>query len=141
MATFNGTVAEIENNTNKVQTIDGTEGADTYPSVPAVLGLTGAPGWQTLYSSGANSVKYRQSGGLGVLEVIGSLDWEDITFPAACWPAGAEAWYNFDLAAVFSPTGALNGKTLALSYSDDTHATAYFEGSGTTAYYFIYPLG
>lgn len=141
MATFNGTVAEIENNTNKVQTIAGTEGADAYPSVPAVLGLTGAPGWQTLYSSGATSVKYRKSGYLGVLEVIGSLDGEGITFPAACWPAGAERHYSFDLAAVFSPTGALNGKTLSLNYSDDTHATAYFEGSGKTAYYFIYPLG
>ena len=130
MATFNGTAAEIENNTNKVQTIDGTEGADAYPSVPAVLALTGAPGWQTLYSSGTNSVKYRQSGYLGVLEVIGSLDWEDVTFPAACWPAGVESYYSFDLAAVFSPTGALSGKTLTFSYSDDTHATVSFEEIG-----------
>lgn len=141
MATFNGTAAEIENNTNKVQTIAGTEGADTYPSVPAVLGLTGAPGWQTLYSSGANSVKYRKSGYLAVLEVIGSLDGEGITFPAACWPAGVESYYSFDLAAVFSPSGALVGKTLTMNYSGDNTATVYFEGSGTTAYYFIYPLG
>lgn len=109
----------------------------------AVAGASGGGSseWETLYESGAKHVKFKKSGSFGLLEVVGPLDYEDVNFAEKHWPAGVAANFSFDLAAVFSPTDSISGKTITVNYYDESKsiiATSWTTGS--SAYFFAYPL-
>ena len=101
----------------------------------------GTSEWETLYESGAKHVKFKKSGAIGILEVVGPLDYEDVNFAEKHWPAGVDANFSFDLAPCFSPTGSISGKTISVNYYDETKSvisTSWTSGSET--YFFMYPL-
>lgn len=113
----------------------------SWDEIPGAGGGGGSSEWETLYESGAKHVKFKQSGAIGILEVVGPLDYDDVNFAEKHWPAGVEANFSFDLPAVFSPTGSISNITISVNYYDEEKSIIGTSWTtGTAAYYFMYPL-